>query len=50
MAFLTPAEFHEAVAILVEAMGVPRLRDRLAAYGAFKSRRGLNSACSFALA
>lgn len=43
MAFLTPAEFREAVGILVEAMGLPRLRDRLASYGAFKNRRGLNS-------
>jgi len=43
MAFLTPAEFHEAVAILVEALGLPRMRDRLASYGAFRNRRGLNS-------
>jgi hypothetical protein len=48
MAVLTPAEFNEAVATLAESLGVPRLRDRLAAVGAFTSRRGLNTAGAIA--
>jgi hypothetical protein len=44
MANLNLEEFHEAVGLLATAVGVPRLRDRLGAMGAFKSRRGLNSA------
>jgi hypothetical protein len=48
MAALSPAEFREAVGILVEAMGLQRLRDRLASYGAFRNRRGLNSTAEIA--
>jgi hypothetical protein len=43
MAVLTPPEFAAAVTVLAEQLGVPRLRDRLAAVGAFTSRRGLNT-------
>lgn len=43
MALLTPAEFSEAVSILADALGVDRLRDKLATFGAFQSRRGLGS-------
>ena len=43
MAVLTPPEFTAAVTVLAEQLGVPRLRDRLAAVGAFTSRRGLNT-------
>jgi hypothetical protein len=43
MAQLTRAEFNEAVDVLCEHFGLPRLRDKLATLGAFNSRRGLNS-------
>jgi hypothetical protein len=43
MALLTHPEFTEAVDVLCEHFGLPRLRDKLAALGAFNSRRGLNS-------
>jgi hypothetical protein len=48
VATLTPAEFKEAVDILVEHQGVARLRDRLAQLGAFRSRVGLNTAAAIA--
>jgi len=48
MAQLTPAEFTDAVASLVEHHGVERLREKLARLGAFTSRRGLNSAAAIA--
>src|SRR5262245_34847261 len=48
MAYLTAAEFSEAVAALAEHGGVERLRDRLARMNAFTSRRGLTSATAIA--
>ena len=48
MANLTAEEFHEAVGLLAQEMGVPRLRDRLGAMSAFTSRRGLNTADAIA--
>ena len=48
MANLTLEEFHEAVGLLAQELGVPRLRDRLGAMSAFTSRRGLNSADAIA--
>ena len=48
MAYLTAAEFSEAVAALAEHDGVERLRDRLARMNAFTSRRGLTSASAIA--
>jgi hypothetical protein len=48
MAALTPAEFTDAVAALAEHYGVERLRDKLAAVGAFRSRKGLTSAGALA--
>jgi hypothetical protein len=48
MASLTPPEFTDAVAALAEHYGVERLRDKLAAIGAFQSRKGLNSAPALA--
>jgi hypothetical protein len=44
MAQITQDEFKRAVAAIVEHFGVPRTRDKLGTMGAFKSRRGLNSA------
>jgi len=44
MAQITQDEFKHAVAAIVEHFGVPRTRDKLGTMGAFKSRRGLNSA------
>jgi len=43
MALLTHSEFTEAVDVLCGHFGLARLRDKLAALGAFNSRRGLNS-------
>lgn len=48
MALLTRPEFTEAVDVLCEHFGLPRLRDRLATLGAFNSRRGLNSSADLA--
>ncbi len=48
MASLTSAEFTECVAALTEHYGVERLRDKLAAIGAFQSRKGLTSASALA--
>jgi hypothetical protein len=43
MANLTPAEFNQAVQVLVDHYGLQRLRDRFASMGAFTNRRGLNT-------
>jgi len=43
MANLTPDEFQQAVALLADAIGIQRLRDRLGHMNAFTSRRGLNT-------
>ncbi len=43
MANLTPAEFSEAVHVLVDHFGLERLRDRFAAMRAITNRRGLNT-------
>jgi hypothetical protein len=48
MASLTTVEFTEAVSALAEHFGVERLRDKLAAVGAFQSRKGLMSAAAIA--
>ena len=48
MALLTHPEFTEAVDVLCEHFGLPRLRDKLATLGAFNSRRGLNSPAELA--
>ena len=48
MALLTHAEFTDAVDVLCEHFGLARLRDKLAAVGAFTSRRGLNSPADLA--
>jgi hypothetical protein len=48
MALLTHPEFNEAVDVLCEHFGLARLRDKLAALGAFNSRRGLNSPADLA--
>jgi len=48
MATLTVPEFTEAVTALAEHFGVERLRDKLAAVGAFQSRKGLTSATALA--
>jgi hypothetical protein len=48
MAFLTAAEFAEAVDALAAHHGVERLRDRLARLNAFTSRRGLGTAAAIA--
>lgn len=44
MAVLTPTEFGGAMRALVDHFGVERLRDKLGNMGAFKQRRGLNTA------
>lgn len=44
MAILSPLEFTRAVRALTDHYGLERTRDRLASLGAFKQRRGLNSA------
>jgi len=48
MARLTSPEFIDAVGALAEHFGVERLRDKLAAVGAFQSRKGLTSASALA--
>jgi len=48
MASLTTPEFNGAVAALAEHFGVERLRDKLAAVGAFQSRKGLTSSDAIA--
>jgi hypothetical protein len=48
MASLTTPEFNGAVAALAEHFGIERLRDKLAAVGAFQSRKGLTSADAIA--
>jgi len=48
MAFLTAAEFGEAVSALATHLGIERLRDRLARLNAFTSRRGLGTASAIA--
>ena len=48
MASLTTPEFNDAVAALADHYGVERLRDKLAAIGAFKSRKGLTTAAAIA--
>lgn len=48
MASLSPAEFADAVETLTQHYGVERLRDKLAAIGAFQSRKGLTSAGALA--
>jgi len=48
MASLTTAEFTDCVGALSEHYGVERLRDKLAAIGAFKSRKGLTTAAALA--
>jgi hypothetical protein len=48
MASLTTVEFTDAVGALAEHYGVERLRDKLAAVGAFQSRKGLTSAAAIA--
>jgi hypothetical protein len=48
MARLTAPEFTDAVGTLAEHFGVERLRDKLAAIGAFQSRKGLTSATALA--
>src|SRR5262245_16455194 len=48
MASLSPTEFTDAVDALAEHYGVERLRDKLAAIGAFQSRKGLTSAAALA--
>ncbi len=48
MASLTTSEFTDAVTALADHFGVERLRDKLAAIGAFRSRKGLTSATAIA--
>lgn len=48
MASLTTPEFTDAVTTLADHFGVERLRDKLAAIGAFRSRKGLTSAGAIA--
>ena len=48
MAFLTQKEFHEAVELLAEEMGLQRLRDKLVRLNGFVSRRSVNSPATLA--
>ncbi len=48
MAFFTQAEFHQAIGLLAEEMGVQRLRDKLVRMNGFVSRRGVQSADTLA--
>lgn len=43
MAYLTQAEFSDAVRVLAKDMGVQRLRDKLVRMNGLVSRRGVNS-------
>lgn len=44
MAFLTQNEFHEAIGLLANEMGLQRLRDKLVRLNGFVTRRSVNSA------
>lgn len=48
MAFFTQAEFHQAIGLLAEDMGVQRLRDKLVRLNGFTTRRGVTSASTLA--
>lgn len=44
MALLTQNEFHDAIALLAEDMGLQRLRDKVVRLNGFVTRRAVNSA------
>jgi hypothetical protein len=48
MASLNPTELTDAVSALADHYGLERLRDKLAAIGAFQSRKGLTSPAAIA--
>jgi hypothetical protein len=48
MASLSPTELTDAMGALAQHYGIERLRDKLAAIGAFQSRKGLNSPAAIA--
>jgi hypothetical protein len=48
MAFLNQKEFHQAIELLAEDMGLQRLRDKLVRLNGFVTRRSVNSAATLA--
>jgi len=48
MAFLTQSEFHQAIELLAEDMGLQRLRDKLVRLNGFVTRRAVTSASTLA--
>lgn len=48
MAFLTQKEFHQAIELLADDMGLQRLRDKLVRLNGFVTRRSVTSATTLA--